>query len=120
MLKPQPAPLPGGREVAKYFLEVFDDQVARGLRNYGAPLTTFNGRDCLLDAITEAVDLGMYLCQRKLQDEEIARVLLGACDAVAEKKWKVGTDLIGYALELLDGKPPKPDGTYYPQYLNPS
>lgn len=34
-----------------------------GVRRYGTPLLAWNGRDFLLDAFEEAVDLALYLAQ---------------------------------------------------------
>lgn len=35
----------------------------QGIKTYGVPLQAFNGRDALLDAYEEALDLCMYLKQ---------------------------------------------------------
>lgn len=42
---------------------------AQGVRTYGSPLTTFNGRDAERDALEEAADLLMYLVQRHLETQ---------------------------------------------------
>lgn len=45
---------------------VIEDMVARnakGIQTYGTPLETHNGRDALLDAYEEALDLAVYLRQ---------------------------------------------------------
>lgn len=45
---------------------VVDDMVSRdaeGRRKYGVPLQPFNGRDPLIDAYQEALDLCVYLRQ---------------------------------------------------------
>lgn len=39
------------------------DRVHLGEREYGEPLTTYNGRDPLRDAYEEALDLVLYLRQ---------------------------------------------------------
>jgi hypothetical protein len=67
--KPQPAPKPGRRNVTK---EVIADLVARsaaGVKKYGTPLQTHNGRDALVDAYQEALDLCVYLKQALLERE---------------------------------------------------
>ena len=38
-------------------------RIARGERQYGERLTTHNGRDALLDAYQEVLDLALYLRQ---------------------------------------------------------
>lgn len=51
---------------------VMDDLLARGLagvETYGTPLQTFNGRNALVDAYEEALDLAMYLKQAILEQQ---------------------------------------------------
>ncbi len=38
-------------------------RIEKGTREYGEPLTTHNGRDALVDAYEEALDLALYLRQ---------------------------------------------------------
>ncbi len=52
--------------------EVMKDLLARdieGTKKYGTTLQTNNGRNCLLDAYQEALDLVMYLKQALLEQE---------------------------------------------------
>jgi hypothetical protein len=61
--EPQPAPQPGRQTVG---LAVLADLLARmeaGQQRYGTLLETHNGRDALMDAYQEALDLCMYLRQ---------------------------------------------------------
>jgi len=43
---------------------------AVGLKKYGTPLRAHNGRDALVDAYQEALDLVMYLKQMLMEREE--------------------------------------------------
>lgn len=64
---PQPMPTGNGVPVIDY---VVSDIVARsvvGTRKYGTPLRANNGRDALMDAYQEALDLVMYLRQAILE-----------------------------------------------------
>ena len=66
----QPAPKPGKTPVWK---TVIDDMEARdnlGFERYGTRLETHNGRDALLDAYEEALDLAVYLKQAILEKKE--------------------------------------------------
>lgn len=103
---PQPAPKRGQREVFPRLVELMEDRRAAGLYKYGTPLEAFNGRDPLWDLWAELVDGAQYLVQRKMQDEEIKRQLLLAMDAAAGHKWSKTANIVGYCLELLDGKWP--------------
>lgn len=60
---PQPAPRPGQIEVYKNVLNDIRERVAAGEAKYGTKLMTHNGRDALMDAYQEALDLVMYLRQ---------------------------------------------------------
>lgn len=41
-----------------------------GIKRYGTALQPFNGRDALLDAYEEAIDLAMYLKQALIEREQ--------------------------------------------------
>ena len=52
--------------------DVTDDlnkRIEKGIRKYGEPLKTFNGRNALVDAYQEALDLLVYLKQLILETE---------------------------------------------------
>lgn len=44
-------------------IEDINERKKVGIERYGTPLQAFNGRDALLDAYEEAIDLTMYLKQ---------------------------------------------------------
>lgn len=60
-------------EVTNVWDLVIADMKARdkdGQRQYGRPLTPFNGRDALQDAYEEALDLAAYLKQAIIEREQ--------------------------------------------------
>jgi hypothetical protein len=61
----QPLPIPHPDEPSMHDLVAADltERKAFGLRKYGTTLTAGNGRDPLLDAYEEALDLVVYLRQ---------------------------------------------------------
>lgn len=62
---PQPPPVPNGRvHVADLVVEDIKKRKAQGLKKYGVALQPGNGRDALIDAYQEALDLCQYLRQR--------------------------------------------------------
>lgn len=67
---PQPAPVPGRREVMKYVIQDIQARAKMGERKYGTKLTTHNGRVALWDAYQEAIDLVVYLRQEILERED--------------------------------------------------
>lgn len=71
----QPMPTPGRTDVTpiarRVFFETLDDQEQKGIAKYGTSLQTFNGRDALLDAQQEAVDLFQYLVQARIERDGI-------------------------------------------------
>ena len=50
-------------EVLPMVISDLRGRVGTGTQEYGEPLTTFNGRDALMDAYEEAMDLCLYLRQ---------------------------------------------------------
>ena len=66
--KPEPRPTPGRVDVLP---EVIKDLQARdkvGTVKYGTTLQSHNGRNCLMDAYQEALDLAMYLKQKLIEE----------------------------------------------------
>ena len=63
----EPDPQPGQQDVASIVFADIGARVVAGEIKYGTRLQTFNGRDALLDAYQEAIDLVMYLRQAILE-----------------------------------------------------
>lgn len=80
----QPLPKPGKENVTERLIEHIQARAAKGLETYGRPLEAFNGRDPVLDALDEALDLAQYLMQLKLEREHLIKVLAQAYDALIE------------------------------------
>jgi len=59
----QPAPEPGRVKVLDLVVRDLVDRAEAGNKKYGTYLETGNGRDALIDAYQEALDLCMYLRQ---------------------------------------------------------
>lgn len=51
------------KDVAGMVREDLERRVTIGAKQYGERLTTYNGRDALMDAYEEALDLCLYLRQ---------------------------------------------------------
>ncbi len=67
--KPEPKPKPGDKNVAEMVIDDINLRVLFGMKKYGTQLQTNNGRDALMDAYQEAIDLTLYL--RQLIEERI-------------------------------------------------
>lgn len=63
----QGAPSGHGINVTEAVIADLQTRMAYGTRLYGMPLQTANGRDALLDAYQEALDLACYLKQALLE-----------------------------------------------------
>jgi hypothetical protein len=63
----QPLPEPGQANVQDALIEAIRKRQELGIRRYGRPLETHNGRDALRDAWEEAVDLASYLTQALME-----------------------------------------------------
>ena len=59
----QPAPQPSTGDVWALVLADMEDRRRLGIERYGVPLQAHNGRDALIDAYQEALDLAVYLRQ---------------------------------------------------------
>jgi hypothetical protein len=66
----QPAPTPGGTPVWDLVAADMKARDALGRARYGVPLSTRNGRDALVDAYQEALDLCVYLRQLIAERDE--------------------------------------------------
>jgi hypothetical protein len=63
----QPLPTPGRQPVQAVLIRALEERRDYGIRKYGRPLETHNGRDALTDAWEEALDLVTYLTQFRLE-----------------------------------------------------
>jgi hypothetical protein len=61
--KEEPNPKGSGVDVTNLVKEDLEKRAKEGERKYGERLTTFNGRDALIDAYQEVLDLALYLRQ---------------------------------------------------------
>lgn len=59
----QPNPKEGTEPIGKLVLKDMQDRIDMGFIKYGTVLKAHNGRDPLLDAYEEVIDLAMYLRQ---------------------------------------------------------
>ena len=71
--EPQPTPSQGRTIIPPLVIEDIKRRSKKGYKKYGTELMSFNGRDALVDAYQEALDLAMYLRQ-----------------VIAEREYKMG------------------------------
>lgn len=64
---PQPPPSGDGAPVLNYVIQDLNYRALVGFQKYGTLLRAHNGRDALIDAYQEALDLAMYLRQAILE-----------------------------------------------------
>lgn len=67
----EPPPKQGKVDVADLVMVDIQARVEAGLQKYGTKLQTHNGRDALMDAYQEAIDLVMYLRQAMAERDEV-------------------------------------------------
>ncbi len=63
----QPVPTGSGRRVVDAVMEDMQFRRQHGITKYGTELLTHNGRDALVDAYQEALDLVVYLKQELME-----------------------------------------------------
>ena len=61
---PQPAPHRGKRPIWELVIADMAERNKFGIDKYGEPLMSFNGRNALVDAYQEVLDLAVYLRQQ--------------------------------------------------------
>lgn len=88
----QRLPKLGRLPVQEIMIQAIGERREYGIRKYGRPLETHNGRDALKDAWEEALDLFTYLTQVRLERGD---VLPGM------KTQTVGMDLVAEMLDEL-------------------
>lgn len=71
MIPDQPPPLASSGDVWSLVMSDMADRRNVGIERYGTPLQPHNGRDALVDACQEALDLAVYLRQ-VLEERRIA------------------------------------------------
>lgn len=68
--KHEPDPKPGKTEICPLVIADIEARAKEGEKKYGTRLQSRNGRDALMDAYQEAIDLVMYLRQAIEEREE--------------------------------------------------
>lgn len=63
----EPDPQPGKENVGEFVIADIQARIEAGAKKYGMVLQSHNGRDALMDAYQEAIDLVMYLRQAILE-----------------------------------------------------
>jgi hypothetical protein len=78
-IEDQPAPRGDGTPVWDLVISDMKERDALGRQRYGTPLRTHNGRDALVDAYQEILDLAVYVRQELEERRSIHEI----CDQVA-------------------------------------
>ena len=65
------APVPGTAEIAPLVQADLQARIEMGIAHYGQPLMAHDGRDTLVDAYQEALDLALYLRKLLLEREGV-------------------------------------------------
>ena len=71
--KHEPLPKPGKVDIYPLVLADIQARADAGRAKYGTVLQSHNGRDALMDAYQEAIDLALYLRQAMVEREMDAR-----------------------------------------------
>lgn len=71
MCAPQPDPKPGRASVTDGMIEDLKERRTGGIKKYGGELESGNGREALVDAYQEAMDMALYLRQRVMEDVDL-------------------------------------------------
>ena len=87
MDKPQPSPINFGISVSESLIQTLEklgdsgpaidlikQRTAFGIKKYGQPLMSEDGRNTIIDALQEAGDLMQYIWKAKLRHEDLSQV----------------------------------------------
>ena len=80
MIHDQPPPLASTGDIWQLVMADMADRRNVGIERYGTPLEAMNGRDALVDAYQEALDLAVYLRQA-IEERRIAATKRDTGDA---------------------------------------
>ncbi len=101
---PQPAPQNVGEPIVPMVIADLQARREFGRRKYGDELRVRNGRDALVDAYQEALDLCIYLRQRIEQEKPVTRWRCNDCgregmtkEQAMQHREYVGADVVEYA-----------------------
>jgi hypothetical protein len=70
---PQPKPNNSGMSIVPLVIHDLELRRLLGIKKYGDELRVNNGRDALIDAYQEALDLCIYLRQKIEQENEVKK-----------------------------------------------
>jgi hypothetical protein len=81
--QPTPTPRPGVPSVQSLVRADLEERERVGIERYGTPLQPHNGRDALVDAYQEALDLACYLRQAIAEREQASQTVMEAIDRIS-------------------------------------
>lgn len=85
----QQLPNEGIQEVFPLVVSDMSERIRQGVEEYGQPLSTFNGRDQLLDAYQESQDLTLYLRAKLTEESAETLTVCPCCNAETMRKVKL-------------------------------
>lgn len=95
--EPQPAPIPQpGADTQSLVIADVGARRQMGIEKYGTPLQAHNGRDALMDAYQESLDLSCYLRQMIEERNDVASPPLEfGAQVYGDRKWRIATSTDG-------------------------
>ena len=87
-LEIQPKPKGMGTDIIELVKQDLIERAEMGGKKYGEKPKPFNGRNALVDAYQEALDLCMYLRQKIEEDQEIIQIIDEAYNQVVKDRIK--------------------------------
>jgi hypothetical protein len=98
-------------DITELVKQDLDERHATGLKKYGVQLHPFDGRNTLVDAYQEVLDLAQYL-RKKIEEDSIARSSNRDEETIDFRRWG---DYMEWAERLPDGRGhAKISGVYLP------
>lgn len=89
-IQQQSMPQGSGENIHDLLIEDIKKRKELGEKKYGEPLKAFNGRNALIDAYQEVLDLAVYLRQEIEEREQLIELLLDVISAACTVKCEDG------------------------------
>ncbi len=81
----EPDPIVGHEPVGKHILDFLERRIEFGIKKYGLPVSTWNGRDPTVDNLQEQSDGFQYAMQAHLERKDMMDLLTQALPYVIER-----------------------------------
>lgn len=108
--KHEPPPIPNSsRSIWELVIEDMNERNKEGIKKYGTPLQAHNGRNALVDAYQECLDLCVYLRQKIAEGDVSREYYFKTGQSLPELSLSEHAQALFYGLQVLEQVKKYPD-----------